>query len=182
MSINALTNDALKISGEFQAAAARAVTTTDEAERAKRGEIEEVTQDNAVTTALDYLIKFIPTELVTLYFLIVSASLAISRVLPSIFTNVRLYVLFAVLTPIFLLLVYMGKRKTAGLPAWPPFNELPLWKMVAATLAFLAWALAVPGNGLLEGEVGGPLAGVVAVLASVIISVLDPIFRRDTTG
>jgi hypothetical protein len=76
----------------------------------------------------------------------------------------------------------MGKRKTAGLPAWPPFNELPLWKMVAGTLAFLAWALAVPGNNLLDCEVKGLLAGVLAVFCSVILSVLDPIFRSDTTG
>ena len=76
----------------------------------------------------------------------------------------------------------MGKRKTAGLPAWPPSNEMPWWKMVAGTLAYLAWALAVPGNYLLEGEVKGLLAGVLAIFASVILAVLDPIFRSDTTS
>jgi len=43
MSVNALTNDALKISGEFQQAAAHEAALTPESERVKRGEIEEVT-------------------------------------------------------------------------------------------------------------------------------------------
>jgi hypothetical protein len=106
MSVNALTNDALKLSGEFQQAAVQAAASTSQPEQIKRGEIEEVTQDNSVSTALDYLVKFIPTELVTLYFAIVSASPAIVSLWPSIFTDVRLYVVFVVLTPIFTFGIY----------------------------------------------------------------------------
>lgn len=93
-----------------------------------------------------------------------------------------MYSIFTLLTPIFLLLVYMGKRKTAGLRPWPSINEFPSWKMIAAMLAFLAWAAAVPGNNILEGEVKGAVAGFFAIAASAILAVLDPIFRRDTIG
>lgn len=53
MSLNTLTNDALKISGEFTEAVLTD-TGASAPETEKRGEIEKATQDNAVTSALNF--------------------------------------------------------------------------------------------------------------------------------
>ncbi|HET7271931.1 MAG TPA: hypothetical protein VFI90_12690 [Rubrobacter sp.] len=178
MSINAMTNESLKLSGEFREAA-KAITKAPDDQLKARGAIEEAAQDNNVTSYLEALVKYIPTESITLYIATVAATPAIQVELPW-FTERRLYWIFVVLTPVLLLLLYMGKRRTVNLPAWPSLKEFPWWNLVAATIAFAVWATAIPGNGLFESDTGGVLAGLLALLISTVLNILSAIFQKST--
>jgi hypothetical protein len=172
MSINALTNDALKRNADFRQAAAAA-----EGERRPRADIEDAAQNNQVTNALSALTKYIPTEAVTLYIAAVSATVALKEIFPFV-TDIGMYWFFAAFTPIFLFITFLGKRRAAGLAALPSAREWPWWDMVAATVAFLIWALAVPGNQLLDTPTGGVVAGFLAIFVSTILSGIESFFRR----
>jgi hypothetical protein len=76
--------------------------------------------------------------------------------------------------------VYASKRSTNGLRPFPAIKELPWWKMAAATIAFIVWGLAVPGNPYIAGESGAVVAGFGAVLISTVLSLLEPIFERPS--
>lgn len=179
MSINAMTNEALKLSGEFREAAIEQTTRVPEATRQARGSIDVAAQDNRVTSALDALVKYIPTESITLYIATVAATPAIQLEWPW-FTEQRLYWIFVALTPVLVLLIYMGKRRTVNLPPWPPLKEFPRWNTFAATIAFAAWATAIPGNGLFESDTGGVLAAVLALFISTLLNLLSAIFQSRT--
>lgn len=170
MSINTLTNEALSRSSDFQATVRRAAAAGEAAPEA-------TAQDNRITNTVNVLFKYIPTESVTLYIAAVSASPALKTQFPFI-TDMQLYWFFAVLTPLLSLLIFAGKRRTSGLSLLPPVAQWPWWTTVAATIAFLAWALAVPGNQLLEGEAGGAIGAFVALVTSTILSLVEPIFQR----
>jgi hypothetical protein len=138
--------------------------------------------DNPVNNALSMLVKYIPTESITLYVAAISAASALKSVSPKV-TEGAIYWFFAVLTPVLLLLIYLGKRKVAGLPTFPPIREWPWWKTFAATVAFLVWALAVPGNPYVKGDTAGAaVAGFFAIFISTILSILEPIFDPAPDG
>ena len=178
MSINAMTNEGLVLSGEFNEAAKETANVSEDRLGA-RGAVEEAAQDNKVTSALDALVKYIPTESITLYIATVAATPAIKSQWAFV-TDMGLYWTFVVLTPVLVLLIYMGKRRTVNLSPWPSLREFPAWNMVAATIAFAAWATAVPENGLLEGATGGALAAILALIISTVLNLLSSIFQTDT--
>lgn len=130
--------------------------------------------------ATDDLVKYIPTESITLYVAGISAISALTTPPDPRYFQV-LYITFAVLTPMFLLLIAVGKIRSAGAP-FPKPAQWPIWKMTAATIAFLVWALAVPGPlQALGGEnmlwaIG---AGFGALLVSKILGLLAPIFEQS---
>lgn len=95
-----------------------------------------------VGSALELLTKYIPTEVITLYVAAVSATQVLAN--NQIVTIV--YWAAAALTPVFLVLVLMNKRVAAGESPLP--KPWPWWRMTAATIAFMVWALAVPGKPL----------------------------------
>ena len=170
MSINTLTNEALTRNSDFRETVRRAAATSEETPEA-------AAQDNRITNTVNVLFKYIPTESVTLYIAAVSAAPALKTEFPFI-TDMRLYWFFAALAPILSLLIFAGKRRTTGLSLVPPLTQWPWWTIIAATIAFLAWALAVPGNQLLEGEAGGAIGAFIALVASTILSLVEPIFQR----
>jgi hypothetical protein len=129
--------------------------------------------ESQIGSALDLLKKYIPTEVITLYIAAVSAF----QVLENDQIAVSLYWVAALLTPVFLVLVLMGKRAAAGESPFP--KPWPVWRMVAATIAFLVWALAVPGNPYITTAALHVLAGFGAIFISTILSLLDPIFVRS---
>ena len=49
-----------------------------------------------------------------------------------------------------------------------------------STIAFAAWALAIPGSPYLsvKGADGGVVAALIALFASTILSLLEPVFER----
>jgi hypothetical protein len=128
--------------------------------------------------ALTSLTKYIPTEVLTLYLPAVAIVAALDP--PLVVPGKKLtYWIFALgLTPLISLLVYVRRRVLAGLALWPSWTEFPLWSVLAGIIAFLAWALALPGNPYLEKPAMHVASGFAALLASTLLSLLEPIFVR----
>jgi hypothetical protein len=86
-------------------------------------------QKTPPSNALDALVKYIPTEFVTLYVAATAAINSLTEAFPSL-TAVQLYCGFVVLTPILFLLIYFGKRRSQKLPTLPrSAAEWPWWKL-----------------------------------------------------
>ena len=135
--------------------------------------------DNRVTNALNALVGYIPTEVVTLYVAALSAEAALHSTFTVIDAATILW-FFVALTPLLLLLIYLSKVAATG-DKLPGPREWPWWKMCAATIAFFVWALAVPGNPYLR-EAAAAVAGLGAMLVSTLLSVMTPIFERPAPG
>jgi hypothetical protein len=135
----------------------------------------------SVNNALSMLVKYIPTESVTLYVAAISAAAALKSVWSGI-TTVHIYWFFAGLTPVIFILVLIGKRRTMRLAPVPPPREFPWWKVFACTVAFIVWALAVPGNPYISGDTAGAVVGFLAIFISTILSLLEPIFDRPDSA
>lgn len=135
---------------------------------------------NRSSNILDALVQYIPTESVTLYV----ATLSAWEALNSIFQISRefIYWFYCLFTPILFFLIYVGERKKNGLSTFPQWKKLPLWKLIACTIAFAAWALAVPGSPYLSGKDGGVVAALIALVASTILSLLEPVFENITSN
>jgi len=119
----------------------------------------------------DLLTKYIPTETLTLYVAAIAALPAITVASGGTVEAIHVYAAGAVLTPIILLLASFGKLRASGSPA--AFRPHP-WPYAAALIAFLVWALSVPG--LLRGDDQQILAAFGAVLVSTSLALLEPIF------
>lgn len=134
------------------------------------------------------LTKYIPTETITLFVAAVGAWDAIRRLDtaaqsgPSLLSpdtiSWMIYAVFAILTPLLVWLSayssYWRARKALPEGTEPAAFVMPKFRMVAALIAFLVWALAVPG--LLSGpvwQIVGPLA---ALVVSTFLSLFEPIF------
>jgi len=127
------------------------------------------------SSALDGLVKYIPTESITLY-VAATATAAMSSftVAFPFLTPFRLYLCFVALTPILFLLIYVGKRRSLKLPALPePVTKWPWWKLIASTVAFAVWALAVPP--LVATDAGKVAAAFGALLVSTMLSLVGAV-------
>ncbi len=92
-----------------------------------------------------------------------------------------MYWAFVVLTPVLFLIVYLGKRRIQKLPLWPAsWRQLPIWKIIASTIAFAVWALAIPDAPYFEGAAGHVVAAFCALAVSTFLTLFDPIF--DAVG
>jgi hypothetical protein len=127
--------------------------------------------------ALSMLVKYIPTESITLYVASASAVPALKNLWPKL-DEVAVYCFFGVVTPILFALILIGKRKAAGIEGKALWKNWPWWKNIAATIAFFVWALAVPGLPDIPGDTSGAIAGVFALFISTFLSILEPIFDR----
>lgn len=125
----------------------------------------------SVSNALNALIQYIPTESVTLYIATLAAAPALEEAFGFV-TVAVIYWFFAVLTPLLVILIYLGKRRSANLPVWPKRLEWPIWGIVSATVAFMAWAVAVPSGPYLQGDAGGVVAGLLAVFVSLLLELI----------
>ena len=184
MSINSLTNDELRRRIDFRRQAVIKSPVAKDLSApvppaTARAATEVAVQDNTVSNTIGTLVKYIPTEVVTLYVAAASTTQAVHSAMPS-FDGRITYWAFGVLTPVIFMLVYGSKRASSGLPLFPPIAQWPWWRMVAATIAFLVWALAVPGNPYIVGDVGAVAAGFGAIVISTLLSLLEPIFERPT--
>jgi hypothetical protein len=137
----------------------------------------EADENNMVTGSLNLLVKYIPTEVITLYVATLSATPALKELIPTLGTQ-DIYWGFTIVTPLLLFLVYVNKRATSGLTPVPRAQEWPWWKLFAATVAFMVWALAVPGNPYVSGSTAAVVAALGAVFISMILNLLEPVFEK----
>lgn len=177
MSINRLTNDALKedfrrepaVDGRGGYSAPSYLTPAAQRELA-------VTQ-NQVSESLETLVKYIPTEAVTLYVATLTAARLLRSVMPG-FDPRTIYWAFFLVTPLLFLLVYASKRASDGLKPLPAIKLWPWWELVACTIAYAVWGLAVPGNPYVESALVAAFAAFGAVVISTVLTLLEPIVLR----
>jgi hypothetical protein len=166
MSINSMTDEAIRFN-----IPARPITRAPAVAEAEDGTTEQG-KENSASIAIDKLIKYIPTESITLYVAAIAAKGVIETKWPWIDEKV-IYWFFGFLTPVLWLLIYVAKRKAETLPAWPPLSLWLGWNLVASFVAFLVWALAVPGGPYFTGSGEGVLAGFLAVFISSFLSIIE---------
>jgi hypothetical protein len=178
MSLNALSSHEMVRRG-LAPWARRSRSRSGNLESAGDWEPRPIADDNRVTKALNALVGYIPTEVITLYVAALSAEAALHATLPVVNAAAILW-FFVVLTPLLLLLIYLSKVAATG-DKLPGPRLWPWWKMVAATIAFFVWALAVPGNPYLK-DAAAAAAGFGAMITSTLLSVMTPIFERPASG
>jgi hypothetical protein len=138
-------------------------------------------------TVLAAITTYIPTEILTLYVAarsalqssVQSVDAAGAVVIPPASARVAEWLAFIIgllVTPLFVWIVYATKRRAAGrrLPLRP--SQWPVWEMVAATVAFAAWAIALPNSPFTYFRLFSPAIGALfMLLASTALGVLAPL-------
>lgn len=197
MSINSLTNAALArrtdeppvgavpkgLGGIAKASAASPATASAESA-------------SGIDTALNVLIGYIPTEVLTLYVAVLAAiqpastyeataglaaevaaveSPGIMEITPGEWST---FYLFLVLTPVVVWLVFAAKLKAEQKPLPIAFATWPVWEMFAATLAYCAWAFALPSPFADSGMYPPGLAAIGVLVVSTMLGLLAPLFQR----
>src|SRR5947207_497975 len=147
MSINALANAAAARRPDFfplgrvpegmQEIAKAAATSPGDEPQASGGSASSGTSTQ-IDTALHVLFGYIPTEVLTLYVAVLAAVQQANKITSADWIA---FWSFLVATPIVVWLVYGAKVKAANKPLPLAFGAWPLWEMLAATVAYSAWAL-----------------------------------------
>lgn len=132
-------------------------------------------KEQDVQNALSALVEYVPAETITLYLATVASLPVLVKTIPGL-SSWMVYALFGALTPILFALIYSGKRLAAGESRSPGWKLWPWWPMVAATIAFLAWGLAVPDGPFLTSEGGRVLSGLLAIIVSTLLGVVGRFF------
>jgi len=133
---------------------------------------------NAATNALQVIATYIPTEVLSLYV----ACIAVLHKNNGVTTAEWIaFASFLVLTPFVVWLVFAIKLKSAqkAIPLKP--SLWPVWEMSAATIAYVAWAYALPGTPFSEfaPESYSPgLAGLMVLVVSTLLGAVAPLFQR----
>lgn len=135
-----------------------------------------VNQAQVAETAINALVKYIPTEVITLYIACVSALPAVMGDFPLV-TPERLYWVFVGLTPVFFILVYYNQIAVSN-KKFPYITQWPWWRIIASTIAFCVWALAVPNNPFISTKTAGVLSGIAAAFISTLLTLIGPIIER----
>ena len=89
---------------------------------------------------------------------------------------------FLVATPIVVWLVYAAKVKAAGKALPLEFAAWPVWEMFAGTVAYCAWAFALPNAPFSEYPwYSSALSGVAVLVGSTVLGLLSPFFQNPLT-
>jgi hypothetical protein len=124
----------------------------------------------------ELLTRYLPTETITLFVAALSAYATLPAAVQAQVSPWALYAGFAALTPALLLaLTYIKQREAEAASGAPPqpFRPHP-WPPIASLIAFLVWALSVPG--LPPDEVAKAWGGFIAFGAlsiSTLLSLVD---------
>lgn len=127
-----------------------------------------------VDTALHVLFGYIPTEVLTLYVAVVATFPEDGNVAMN--AKWTAFFCFLIATPIILWLVYAAKLKGENKQLPLRWDTWPVWEMIAATLAFTAWAYAMPGSPL--GRAWPGLSRLAVLFVSTLLGLLAPLFQR----
>ena len=129
-----------------------------------------------IDTALHVLFGYIPTEVLTLYVAVLAAIQQPNKVTSADWIA---FWSFLVATPIVVWLVYSAKVKTANKRLPFAFGAWPLWEMLAATVAYCAWAFALPNSPFAEYSwYSSALSAVAVLVASTGLGLLGPFFQN----
>jgi hypothetical protein len=136
---------------------------------------------NAVNTALNVLFGYIPTEVLTLYVAVLAAIGGPQKEEPGNVPQVLwvTFWIFLFATPIVVWLVYGAKLIAVQRPIPLALRTWPLWEMFAATVAYCAWAFALPNTPFSDYSwYSSGLAGLAVLVASTMLGLLAPFFQR----
>lgn len=135
----------------------------------------------AISTALKLIVTYIPTEVLTLYVAILAVIRdpnAAGKPSPDIARRLEiLFYIFLAVTPLVIWLVYAAKCKGGGKPVPWAVRSWPLWEMFAATVAYAAWAFALPENAFMDWY-SPALAGVIVLIVSTVLGLFAPLCQR----
>ena len=178
MSISSMTNVARdRALGRMPPA--RGSTAAAEVAAAAHGQTSET---DSVTAALDVIMAYVPTEILTLYVAVLAAIQTGSQATqPGEWTT---FWVFLIATPVTVWLLFAGKVRGSGkgelLRQWKSF---PLWEMFAATVAYCSWAFALPKSPFMSQEwYQSSLAGLVVLVTATLLGLLAPIARPPDGG
>jgi hypothetical protein len=131
----------------------------------------------SVTTALQVISSYIPTEIVTVYVAVLAAlrEPSTDKVSP---LPAEIFWGFLIATPIVVWLVFAAKVRSADvkrpLPLAP--GAWPVWEMFAATVAFISWAVALTPPPF--KEVSPSTGGLLVLGTSTVLGLIAPVFQR----
>lgn len=135
---------------------------------------------DAIHTGMNVLFGYIPTEVLTLYIAVMAAIAKPSMGVAS--AEWTTFWVFLACTPVVVWLVNGIKVKAAQKPVPLAFRTWPLWEMTAATVAFCAWAFALPRTPFSEFSwYTSALAGIAVLVTSTVLGLLAPFFQRPIT-
>jgi hypothetical protein len=133
---------------------------------------------NAVTSAINLIVTYIPTEVVTLYVAVVATLQGDDRHVTR--PEWIAFFCFVAATPLFVWLLYAAKVRSAGKPLPASPRTWPLWEMVAATVAYAAWVFALPKSPFrsFPDWYSPALAGVLVLIVTTLLGLLATIVPR----
>lgn len=126
------------------------------------------------SNVLDALVHYIPAEIITLYVAFLGVAAGASGSYTARWVGAAV---FLVLTPLFVWADWRAKVRATG--HGDGANRLPLsrFNLVAATVAFAAWVLALPNGPFTElGFYNEQWAGFIALAASVVLGIAATIW------
>lgn len=134
---------------------------------------------DSTQTALHMLTGYIPTEVITLY---VAAMTATSnQTTQAAGATWTCFWIALCLTPATVLIVFAAKLRNLGLTLPQAFNPKtwPVWEMIAATIAFSAWAFGLPKSPFTAlSWYNSGIASLSLVLASTLLGLVSPLFQQ----
>jgi hypothetical protein len=140
------------------------------------------TSADSIQTSLNIIFGYIPTEIVTLY---TAASTALTTNMSadpaSVYSSWWLFSVTAVITPFIVLIVFAGKAGSSEKPMPSLLNPKtwPNWEMFAATMAFVAWAYALPNSPFAQsGPYNPAIATIVLLFTTTLLGLLAPLFQK----
>jgi hypothetical protein len=123
-------------------------------------------RENPAIAALNIIVTYIPTEILTLYVAIVAFLQSSEATKPGLTTWITFWA-FLFATPVVVWILFATKVKSAGgsLPLHP--RVWPWWAMIAATIAYAAWAFALPDTPFRAFDwYSGTLGGIAVLVVS----------------
>jgi hypothetical protein len=177
MSVASMTNVAFNRRADQQAVIKGAPRSTREIARSTA---ENPAGQTAATSTLASIAAYIPTEILTVYVAVIAA-LAGSATTTT--TGWIAFWFFFISTPIVVWLTYAAKvrQATGDVPVNP--REWPVWEMIAATLAYLAWAFALPATPFAALSFYSPaIAGVIVLVVTTGLALIAPVVQQPIQG
>lgn len=147
----------------------------------------QASEESAVSTALKTVTTYIPTEILTLYValtatlapLIPESEIRNTNFAPDYTSRWVIFGIFLLITPAAVWIAFVGKL-TADRRMWPrTWSQLPKWEMIAASIAFIAWAAALPDSPF--GSINyfnDAIAGAIVLITSTALAWLAGLFPQ----